>query len=117
MLKKLALMLFFGLPLSLASAQQTPPTTAKLEIICVTGLDLFKTLKEYVEIPFIRGLTLRGSTLHPVVLYVNPLTSSWSLVEKTPNGLYCILAVGESFEPVPEKDRTELQKNYDSKTL
>lgn len=117
MFKKLALVLFLGLPVSLASAQRAPPTTATLEIVCVTGLELFETLKEYVEIPFIQGLAIRGSTLNPVVLYVNSLTRSWSLVEHTPNSLYCILAVGESFGAVPEKDRTELQKNYDRKTL
>lgn len=99
------------------AAVNTQPITAKLDLVCVSYSDLIGKIKEYAEIPMVRGLSSRGDSIHAIVLYINPVTKSWTLVEKPTDNLYCILGIGENFEAVPEDNRKELQKNHDLKML
>lgn len=100
----------------MATAQQEP-LTATVQVVCAEYTQVESVIKEYAEIPVAIGLTTRGTTSHPFVLYINPVTGSWTLVEKTPNELYCVMAVGDNFGPVPEENRKELQKNHDKQTI
>ena len=56
--------------------------------------------------PLARGRTSTGA----LVIYVNPKTGSWTVVELVQSGLYCVDATGEGFEPVPEDLREEFQR-------
>lgn len=117
MFKKIIVALLLVIYASPSFSQRIPSVTTVVELNCISGLDLLNSLKEYTEIPLIRGLSIRGSSTQAFVLYVNPMTKSWTLVEKTENNFYCILSAGESFEYVPEESRKELQDNYNKKTL
>lgn len=118
-MKKLLLTGILGMTCmcTVIAAPNTQPITAKLDVVCVSASDLLGTLKEYAEIPLARGATIRGDSVHVMVLYINPVTKSWTLVEKPTDNLYCVLGVGGSFEPVPEESRKELQKNHELKQL
>ena len=73
-------------------------------VSCVNEQNLNKLVTEFYEVPFIRALNvpvLGIAQLNSLVIFVNPKTSSFSIVEKTGEQKYCILAVGGSFEPVP----------------
>lgn len=122
MFKKLAIAGFFVMSSSLALAQSAPELNpqlipGQLTVVCSTLTHLEYVLKEYSEIPLARGLIDRGNTTHSLVIFVNPSTLSFTIAERTPNGLYCVIAVGKDFEPVPKNAREELQKNYDLKNL
>jgi len=86
--------------------------------VCVDLNTLELTLQEFEEIPFVRGLSNRDPIgIVSLVVFVNPKTGSWTIVEKIQTGRYCILGVGSDFEAVPNNLRQELQKERKHKSL
>ena len=78
---------------------------------CVSLESLEKALKHFDEVPFVRGVGEREPVgAITTVLFVNPKTRTWTLVEKQANDRYCILSAGDNFEPVPDATRKEIEK-------
>jgi hypothetical protein len=86
--------------------------------VCVNLATLESTLQEFEEIPFVRGLSNRDPIgIVSLVIFVNPKTGSWSIIEKIEKNRYCILAVGNSFEAVPNNLKEELKEERKGKSL
>jgi hypothetical protein len=84
---------------------------ATYQTVCVNLAVLESTLQEFEEIPFVRGLSDRDPIgIVSLVIFVNPKTGSWTIVEKIKTDQYCILAVGNNFEAVPNNLKQELQQ-------
>lgn len=111
MKKLLAILLM--MPVIAFSQTNAKETVKNIEAECITLQSLDSLLNEFDELPFVRGLSNRqiGTTAiqNPMVLFVNAKTMTWTLMEKTGDGLYCILAVGTTFEPVPAKIIDDIQ--------
>lgn len=77
-----------------------------IETYCVGLGSLEKALDAYGEIPFVRGLGEREPVgVVSLVVFVNPLTQTWTIVEKIGTDKYCIMAAGGNFEPVPNESK------------
>lgn len=77
-----------------------------LETYCVKLDTLEQVLSEYGEIPFIRGLSQRDPLgTVSLVVFLNPQTQTWTIVEKFDTDKYCIMAVGSNLEPVPNETK------------
>jgi hypothetical protein len=111
MKKMLAIILMVPTLVFSNSEEKTTIKNTKVECVSINSLD--EILKEFDELPFVRGISNRNSgqttIQNSLVLFVNAKTGSWSLVEKTNDGLYCFLAVGMNFEPVPSEIIDKLQ--------
>ena len=82
---------------ALAQAQPTVP------VECADEDALLAMLREYGEKPLLTGSSTRRragqSWDFPAVLFTNPSTGSWTLVEEHGPDLYCAVAMGESIRP------------------
>ena len=77
---------------------------SNVEVTCVKPQDLEQVLNKWKELPLARGMSVRsadGESKNLFVIFVNSKTKTWTIAEKTPTGLYCILAAGGGFEPMP----------------
>lgn len=72
-------------------------------MVCMDRAILLALLDRYDEVPLARGLGEDGT----LVIYANPKTGTYTLVERESGGLYCVFASGERFEPVPETARRQ----------
>ncbi len=75
---------------------------------CVSYPTLTEVLEKYGEIPFVSMTayrSARGDTVvHlPAIMFVNPTTKSYTLVEKFNDELYCVISIGEKLNPGAEK--------------
>jgi hypothetical protein len=78
------------------------PQIATHETVCVAGQDLTDTVTEFQELPFVRGQSHAPNSGNlSLVIFANPDTGTFTIVERAGKDLYCILAVGSKFEPVP----------------
>ena len=94
---------------------QTPPIVATMyPAMCVDAESLTKTVEEFRELPFARGVSnsLGDSEGPPrsLVIFVNPTTKTWTIVERVNPDQYCIMAVGSGFEPVPTEIRDRVEE-------
>jgi hypothetical protein len=98
---------------SMAWAQATGPVITMFPAVCVDAETLSKTVDEFKELPFARGISLdlgnAESAPQSLVIFVNPRTQTWTMVERVNDNQYCIMALGQKFEPVPTdiRDRVE----------
>lgn len=72
------------------------------ELICVDQQGLTETITEFEEIGFAGGVAMRdihsvGLVENNLVIFVNPKTQSWTIVERFSKDLYCVLALGKDF--------------------
>jgi hypothetical protein len=107
-MKKL-LAMFLLMP-SLAFAN----TIAELNTICIDSAELTATVNEFEELPFVRGLgkSLSDATADPIsiVVFANAKTGTFTIVQRQSSNLYCVLAVGDKFEPVPKKIQDDVKE-------
>lgn len=102
---------------SLAFAEPKPAT---YETICLNGKDLTNTVNEFKELPFVRGLSVpltQQERKLSLVIFANPTTGSFTIVEKAGEDLYCILAIGGGFEPVPKGIQDDVKQGQEKSTL
>ncbi len=107
MLKKLtaSLALIVGFTnISIASDITKFPT----EMVCATEKALGSVLNEFEEIPFatmtsMREIPVLGMTANSMIIFVNPKTKSYTIVERIGKDLYCVVAIGENIEPYREE--------------
>jgi len=86
---------------SIASEITQFPTS----LMCVDKQGINQTIKEFEELSFAGGLSMRdlpgvGLVAHNLVIFVNPKTQSWTIVERFTKDMYCVVAVGEGFRPL-----------------
>ena len=104
MLKKIlaSLVLTVGtIHLSIASEITQFPTS----LMCVGEKDLAQTITEFEELSFAGGVSMRdlpgvGLVKNNLVIFVNPKTQSWTIVERFTKDMYCVIALGEGFRPL-----------------
>ena len=89
--------------------------TSNVEVTCVKPQDLEVVLNKWKELPLARGQSARTNdeTRNTLVIFVNHKTGTWTIAERTPGGLYCILAAGEKFEPVPAEVVEKFKKQQE----
>lgn len=104
MLKKIlaSLALTVGLihPSTASEITQFPNT-----LLCVDQKSLSQTITEFEELSFAGGVSMRdvpgvGFVKNNLVIFVNPKTQSWTIVERFTKDMYCVIAVGEGFRPL-----------------
>ena len=84
-------------------ASESNALMLKIEIPCGTLEAIGDVLKQHGETPAltaagIRDLGGRAVTV-PSVLFINPKTKSWTLVEQIGENIYCVPALGQEMTP------------------
>lgn len=106
--------------LALAAPPRSEPQAATFQTMCLNIQDLSETVAEFEELPYVRGisnpLAQEGARLS-LVIFVNPKTGTFTIVERTQAGLYCILAVGSNFQPVPKEVQDDVKQQQDKGRL
>lgn len=100
MLKKFlaSLILTIGTIHPLLANEVTQFTT----LTCISEKDLEQTITEFGELSFAGGVSMReipgaGLVQNDLVIFVNPKTRSWTVVEQFTKDMYCVVAGGEGF--------------------
>ena len=102
-----------AMTLAWAVQAQTAATATMYPAVCVDAESLSKTVDEFQELPFARGVSNSlgdpDAPARSLVIFMNPNTQTWTIVERVNPDQYCIMAVGSGFEPVPTdiRDRVE----------
>ena len=86
---------------SIASEITQFPTS----LMCVDKRGLTQTITEFEELSFAGGVSMRdvpgvGLVKNNLVIFVNPKTQSWTIVERFTKDMYCVIALGEGFRPL-----------------
>lgn len=108
MFVKIATSLALTVGLSLPSiASET--RTVNSQLVCAEWGTIDATLTEHGEIPFARMSADRhigrsGVIQNIVVIFVNPKTKTFTVVEQFKEDLYCVLSIGSEFGPIPEQN-------------
>ncbi len=113
-MKKLLATLLLLPALALANPEIVNRTT-----VCVGLEQIDKTLEQFEELPLARGISTDIETGFPLslVIFVNAKTGSFTIVERTLYGEFCILSVGGKFEPVPEAIQENLKLQREQEKL
>ena len=96
------------------------PQKATYETICLSAKDLTDTINNFNELPFVRGLSVplnENQGKLSLVIFANPTTGTFTIVEKAGDNLYCILAIGGGFEPVPKEIQDDVKQGQEKSTL
>lgn len=79
------------------------------QAMCLDRDTMQKVLSDNKEEPFATGVGHRVSegakVYHPVVIFVNAKTGSWTLVEITSENMYCITSVGSKMQLYIESNK------------
>lgn len=95
-MRYLVLLALFFSALARAEVLQVPT-----DLICSDRKTLLEVLDKYSEQPLLRGQGRTGW----VVIYVNPETHTWTMVERVEQDLYCYVSAGQEFSPVEPEVR------------
>ena len=96
------------------------PQIKTIQTMCLNGKDLTDTVNEFKELPYVRGLSTpmaEQDAKMSLVVFLNPATGTFTIVEKAGENLYCILAVGGGFEPVPKNIQDDVKQQQENSTL
>ena len=96
------------------------PQIKTIQTMCLDGKDLTDTVNEFKELPYVRGISTpmaEQDTKMSLVVFLNPATGTFTIVEKAGDNLYCILAVGGGFEPVPKNIQDDVKQQQENSTL
>ena len=78
-------------------------TTVQVDAYCVNTQSLYQIITEHEEKPMLTAISVRmirdSEVPLATVLYVNPDTKSWTLVEKIRDDLYCVVGMGDNIKP------------------
>lgn len=77
------------------------------KMVCVQAEVVYSSLDEYGEKPLMHMISNRRMndgnsediTSYPTIMFVNPKTGTWSLVEKHSENILCILGIGQQIKP------------------
>lgn len=73
------------------------------QIDCTSEEEIMSIISKYEEIPIFTGLSSRpqenGKLVdNQVIMFLNPTTKTWTLLEKDSNGV-CAIVLGSNFKP------------------
>ena len=101
-----------GLAWAFTNSEKPSLDLATMQTVCVSAKDLTSLVDEFKEIPYVRGISRpivnEGVSLS-LVIFVNPKDRSFTIAERVAQDRYCILAVGNNFEPVPQQIQDEVK--------
>jgi len=83
-------------------------TKLRTELVCGNELGIGEVLDKYGEIPFATMTSMRdipgvGVTNNPIVIFVNPKTKTYTIIERLSKNVYCIVSLGDNISPYSEK--------------
>lgn len=120
-MKKLltALVLVPSLAFALTNSEKPGLQMSTFQTVCLDGKELTGLMNEFKEIPFVRGVSrpFVGEGALSLVIFANPSTQTFSIIEKVEEDLYCILAVGSGFEPVPKEIQDDVRESQSKGVL
>lgn len=96
------------------------PQIKTYQAMCLDRKDLTSTIDEFKEIPYVRGISTPFSeqdSKTSLVVFLNPTTGTFTIVEKVAADVYCILAVGGGFEPVPRETQDDVKQQQEKSAL
>ena len=100
--------------MNLAAANPNQPQNPAA-IVCMTNAELTELTGQYKELPYVRGVSgVGGGT---VVIFVNAVTGSFTIVERTDIDTFCVLSLGDRFGPVPKAVREDIKEQQDKGTV
>lgn len=84
-------------------------TVQNLSVVCSDPVTIGKLVKEFDEVPRSAGVSTRDlpnnkTAQNPIILFVNPKTGSWTLVERVNAENYCIVAVGDQYKELKKAE-------------
>lgn len=98
-MKKLVLSILL-LASSAVHAQRSPtPESIKLTVPCATQAKVVEVLKEYDERPMLQMVSTRDKEELTTIMFVNPKTLTYSIVEQVNENLYCVTGSGKGLMP------------------
>lgn len=98
-MKKFALAMILALSSSLSFANNLA-----IKGQCTDIDTLKKYLNKYSEIPFLKMSSIRAKDqIYDTVLFVNPTTGSWTLVEDRGPGNVCVVGIGQDMDLIERK--------------
>lgn len=85
-------------------------TQVLLPIVCLSKKDLIDTLKDFEEKPIIMGFSSRldekkSAELFELIIFMNPDTKSFTIVEIHGNDKFCAITAGVGLKPAPVTDK------------
>ena len=111
---------FLAMCLLIPSMVFANPQIKTYQVMCLDRKDLTSTIDEFKEIPYVRGISTPFSeqdSKTSLVVFLNPTTGTFTIVEKTGDNLYCILAVGGGFGPVPREIQDDVKQQQEKSAL
>jgi hypothetical protein len=75
---------------------------------CISGEELTELTNQYKELPYVRGISSPDGL--SVVIFANPSTGSFTIVERKGENTYCALTIGIGFEPVPKHIQDDIKE-------
>jgi hypothetical protein len=74
------------------------------KMVCVRAEVVYSSLDEFGERPMMHMVSHRrmfdeSVSSYPTIMFVNPNTGTWSLVEKHTEEILCIVAIGQQMRP------------------
>lgn len=103
-MKKLLATLMFVSAAALAQEKDAPKVdTVKFDAYCMSTQAIGKILGKYEEQPMMNmivGRDVEGKSMEFVtILFANPKTGTWSLVERVGEEAFCVTATGTKIAP------------------
>jgi hypothetical protein len=82
-------------------------TLVQTKIICTEDKLIYSSLNDYGEKPLLHMVSHRKlndgaeETInsYPTILFVNPNTGTWTLVEKHTENILCVVTIGQQLKP------------------
>lgn len=73
-------------------------------LVCGPKDEFFPVIEKYKEKPFVVMNSIReiagvGVVNNKIIIFVNPETKTFTMLEQFSQDLYCVVLVGEGFEP------------------
>lgn len=101
---------------SLVMMSFAPQASTEINVTgaCVDQHTLNTMLTIYGELPVVRGISAREVDGQPVesglVLFVNPSTHTFTVVERTGENTFCLIAAGTRVEAVSQQVRDAIMR-------
>jgi len=103
----LPLLLFPVLAIGNSTGEEQEFMFVQNKMVCVQAEVVYSSLDEYGEKPMMHMVSQRrtndenGESInsYPTIMFVNPNTGTWSLVEKHTENILCIVGIGQQIRP------------------
>ena len=115
-----ALALMPALAWAFTNSEKPSLAVATMQTVCLNAKDLTSLIDEFKEIPYVRGVSspiISDGVPLSLVIFVNPKDRSFTIAERADKDRYCILAVGNGFEPVPQHIQDEVKTEQEQGRL